>query len=80
MQESYVWEKYLQHSVDFFPVGDCFQSQEERALMSGGTTGRGGPSGGAEGGRSHLGGQQKKSNQQKQHSPIKLKKSQTMFM
>ena len=31
VQESYVWEMYLQHDWDFFPVGDCFHAQEERS-------------------------------------------------
>ena len=33
-QESYVWEMYLQQSMDFFPLGDCFRSQEERAMAA----------------------------------------------
>jgi len=27
-----VWEKYLQQSMDFFPLGDCFRTQEEHTM------------------------------------------------
>ena len=26
-----MWEMYLKHNWDFFPVGDCFHAQEERS-------------------------------------------------